>query len=345
MIRFYNIVEQEKKNIYKEVSNRVNMPAFNVEKDWWVVQTLHLVFKMEAGAHLVFKGGTSLSKSWGVINRFSEDVDLAIDRKFLGFEGHLNKSQRTKLRKASSSFIVENFAPALQKEFDKRGMQDVKVNVKATTESDQDPKLVEIHYPNVLEYPEYVKPRVLLEIGCRSLIEPKTDKNVISLIDEQFPQSFFAQEAISIPSVNPERTFLEKIFLLHEEFQKPEPRYERMSRHLYDLYKLSKQAVCIAALKNKELYDTIVQHRIQFTKLKEVDYDKHVPEFIKFIPTKNVLDAYRKDYKDMQENMINDKPLSFDELLVALESLQKEINGIRFYMKYPPPPRLGSFSA
>jgi len=329
MIRFYNVEKEEKENIYKEVSNRTNMPDYNVEKDWWVAQTLSLVFEMAIGPHLVFKGGTSLSKSWGIINRFSEDVDLAVDRKFLGFEGDLGKNQRTKLRKASSKYIIDEFAPALQEEFNKRGMNDVKINVIDTTESDQDPKLVEIHYPNVVEYAEYIKPRVLLEIGCRSLIEPKTNKKVISLIDEQFPTASFAQQGIMIPSVNPERTFLEKIFLLHEEFQKPEPRSTRMSRHLYDLFKLVQVPECKVALSDETLYNTIVSHRIQFTKMKEVDYDKHKPEFIDFLPNEKVLDAYRKDYNEMQENMINEKSPDFEELIAALEGLKKEINGIK----------------
>ena len=326
---FYKIPKEEKVKILKEVANQTNMPDFNVEKDWWVVQTLAIVFEMEIGPHLVFKGGTSLSKSWGIINRFSEDVDLAVDRSFLGFEGILGKNQRTKLRKKSSSYITSNFAPALQEAFNKRGMSDVEINVIATTESDQDPKLVEIHYPAVVEYAEYIKPRVLLEVGCRSLIEPKTDRAIMSLIDEQFPKSSFAQQSILIPSVNPERTFLEKIFLLHEEFQKPKPRSERMSRHLYDIYKLMKVPQCMEALKDNELYDTIVKHRIQFTKMKEVDYNKHAPEFINFIPSQELLVAYKKDYQEMVENMINEAAPSVNELFKTLTQLREQINKIQ----------------
>jgi hypothetical protein len=330
MTKFYNLSETEKRSILEEASKRLDMPIFNVEKDWWVTQTLTLVFNMDIGKHLVFKGGTSLSKSWGIIKRFSEDVDLAVNRGFLGdFEGELKKKKITKLRKASSAHIINEFAPDLQEEFNKRGMNDVKINVIETTESDQDPKLVEIQYSPVVAYANYIKPRVLLEIGCRSLIEPKTEKAITSLIDETFPDTEFAQQPVLIPSVNPERTFLEKIFLLHEEFQKPEPRSERMSRHLYDLYKLCQVPECKAALSNKDLYNTIVNHRIQFTKMKEVDYTKHKPEFIDFLPNEKVLDAYRKDYNEMQENMINEEGPSFDDLMKELEQLKVEVNSVK----------------
>lgn len=327
MTSFHDLTEAEKKSILEETSKRGGMPMFNVEKDWWVVQTLTIVFSMDVGEHLVFKGGTSLSKSWGIINRFSEDVDLAVNRSFLGdFEGELKKKTITKLRKASSAYIIDDFAPALQEEFNKRGMTDVKINVIETTQSDQDPKLVEIHYPPAVEYSEYIKPRVLLEIGCRSLIEPKTDKEIISLIDSSFPEASFAQQSVLISSVNPERTFLEKIFLLHEEFQKPEPRSERMSRHLYDLHKLMQITQCKEGLYNKELYETIVNHRIQFTKLQEVDYEKHEPKHIDFLPPEKVIKAYEKDYKDMNENMINEDAPSFYKLLADLKALKEEIN-------------------
>ncbi|MCV9387425.1 nucleotidyl transferase AbiEii/AbiGii toxin family protein [Reichenbachiella ulvae] len=323
---FYNIPSKEKKQIFQQVANETGLPAHNVEKDWWVVQTLSLVFGLDAGPHLVFKGGTSLSKSWGIIHRFSEDVDLAVDRAFLGFEGDLSKKQLTKLRKASSAYIIDEFAPSLQKSFDSIGMNEVQVSVIETTESDQDPKLVEVHYPYTVDYPDYIKPRILLEIGCRSLIEPYTACNIHSLVDNQYPDAVFATPAITVPSVNPERTFLEKIFLLHEEFQKDEMRSERMSRHLYDLYKLKQQQDCLDAIADEELYATIVSHRRQFTRLKDVDYEKHKRESIDPIPPERVYEQYRQDYDEMCENMISENAPSFDQLMEEILDLKQLIN-------------------
>lgn len=106
-ISFHSLPETEKIIILQEISNKQGLAAFAVEKDWWIVQTLSVIFDMKVGEHLVFKGGTSLSKAWNLIERFSEDVDLAIDRQFLGFEGELNKKQITALRKAANHYISD----------------------------------------------------------------------------------------------------------------------------------------------------------------------------------------------------------------------------------------------
>ena len=329
MIDWYKKSKEEKIKAYNVISAKTALPNYAIEKDWWVVQTLAIVFNMSIGKHLVFKGGTSLSKSWGIIKRFSEDVDLAVDRSFFGFEGDLGKSKRDRLRKMNGEYVENTFALTLEKEFKKRGLTDIEIKVEVARNSDQDPKVVYIYYPNAVDYPEYIKPRVMLEISCRSLIEPNTSKEIISLIDEAFPNASFAQKPISVSSVNPERTFLEKIFLLHEEFQKEAPRSERMSRHLYDLHKLKKTPECIKGLQDKNLYQTIVNHRKQFTKVKGVDYEKHSPKSIDFLPPASVFKAYEKDYKEMQENMINEDAPNFEELLTDLRKLKEEINQIK----------------
>lgn len=86
MNRWHSTSDADKQIAYRQIWEKTSLPAFAVEKDWWVVQTLAILFEMEIGKHLVFKGGTSLSKAWNVIERFSEDIDLAVDRSFFGFE-------------------------------------------------------------------------------------------------------------------------------------------------------------------------------------------------------------------------------------------------------------------
>ena len=93
MTNWYNTRKEDKIKIYNEIAVDTGLPDFAVEKDWWVVKTLDIIFQMEIGPHLVCKGGTSLSKAWGLIDRFSEDVDLAVDRNFWGFKGELKKKQ------------------------------------------------------------------------------------------------------------------------------------------------------------------------------------------------------------------------------------------------------------
>lgn len=130
------------------------------------------------------------------------------------------------------------------------------------------------------------------------------------------------------PLVNPERTFLEKIFLLHEEFQKdPEKiRVERLSRHLYDIEKLSQTIYAEKALQNTDLYNTIVSHRSKFTPISRIDYASHNPENIKFIPPDTIIKKWEADYQEMRGSMIYGEPLNFDKLIDRLTELQKRIN-------------------
>lgn len=112
-IKFLTLNREDRQEIFNEIFRQKNLSPVAIEKDWWVVQTLRLVFDMEVAESLVFKGGTSLSKAWGMIERFSEDIDLALDRKYLGFEGtHLGKNQVDKLRRASHQFIRDIFFPS-----------------------------------------------------------------------------------------------------------------------------------------------------------------------------------------------------------------------------------------
>lgn len=319
-----------KRNIYIETGRKIGLPAMAVEKDWWVVHTLALIFSMECAPALIFKGGTSLSKGWNLIQRFSEDIDLAIDREYLGFEGNLNRQQIKKLRKASYAFMTKAFIEELTERFAAAGFKDVNISYTDTGQSDQDPIIIEIYYPKLTEKENYLRPGVLVEVGCRSLREPTTQRTFSTLVAENFSDRPFADRPIIIPIVNPERTFLEKIFLLHEEFQKaPERiRVDRLSRHLYDIEKLSQTEFTEIALSDLDLYQMIVNHRKMFTALAEVNYDNHSPDKIVFVPPHNLRPAWEADYKQMRESMIFGDVLGFEDLIQALTILQVKINKI-----------------
>ena len=338
MVKWISVPTETKVNAYEQISEVTGMSAFAVEKDWWVVQALTIIFEMEDAKHLVFKGGTSLSQAWKLIDRFSEDVDLAIDRSFLGFSGDLSKKKITDLRKEASKYTSGAFLNELKIKFEERGLIDVRFRLVETTESDQDPRIIEIYYPNVIPTPGYLEPRVQIEIGCRSLKEPFTIQSFASLVDEHYPSMDFALPAIQVPTVNPERTFLEKIFLLHEEFQKPSDkiRVDRLSRHLYDVVKLSKTAFMEKALTDKELYETIVIHRHKFTRISGVDYNLHQPKSINPIPVEEVIESWGKDYNTMIEQMIyEENPLSFDETIDELTKIKTKINKLDWEFKTP----------
>ncbi|MCK5535448.1 MAG: nucleotidyl transferase AbiEii/AbiGii toxin family protein [Bacteroidales bacterium] len=332
MNRFFNIPENEKIRILIDATEKVNLAPFAVEKDWWVVQTLAILYETELRDYMVFKGGTSLSKAWEIISRFSEDVDLAVDRSFFGFSGELKKKERTKLRKTSKTYIIEKLFPKLQKAFVAKGLNNVKIIPEPIKTSDQDPVIINIYYPNVIESPSYLQARVQIEIGSRSLKEPYENREVLSIIDEIYPNSIFAQSAIFIPSVVPTRTFLEKIFLLHEEFQRPKNkiRTERLSRHLYDIYQIWHTQYARLALENRELYGTIVSHRYNYTRMGGVDYNLHQPKTIDFLPPQNLLSYWEDDYKTMQEQMIYGESPDFNQLISILADLKNYINSLNW---------------
>jgi hypothetical protein len=315
-------------NIFNETGRQIGLPGTAVEKDWWVVHTLALIFSMECGPSLIFKGGTSLSKGYGLIQRFSEDIDLAIDRDYLGFTGHLSRTRISKLRKASFAFLTKTFINELRKKFEEVGFKNIAIDFRKTGESDQDPIIIQIYYPKLAETETYLKPGVLVEVGCRSLREPVTPRTFTTLVAENFIERAFSDKPITIPIVSPERTFLEKIFLLHEEFQKaPEKvRVDRLSRHLYDIEKLNRSPFAQIALSDAELYNTIIEHRKKFTALSEVNYDNHCPGKIAFVPPQHLLSAWEADYRQMQENMIYGDKLTFAALITELVVLQGQIN-------------------
>ncbi len=330
MKNFIKLSKKDKLNIFNQTSERTGLPSSAVEKDWWVTLSLNIIFSLPYANKIVFKGGTSLSKAWNLIERFSEDVDLAIDRNHLGFEGKLSKTQVAKLRKASYSFIGTDFYKDIHNELIKLGVQNHELVVQETKNTDTDPLIIELRYQSLTEKSEYLKPRVLIEVGARSLMEPVDNKRIISMVSNEFKELSFAEKEIEIPVVSPKRTFLEKIFLLHEEFQKDIKliRVERMSRHLYDLEKLMDTVHGTEALKDAELYNTIVAHRKNFNPLRGIDYTNHTPQRINIVPPKETIKDWEKDYKTMQESMIYGDTISFDKLIERITELDTRIKTI-----------------
>jgi len=325
------ITKERKIDILNQASNRTGLPAIAIEKDWWVTLTLNASFDLDYSSHIVFKGGTSLSKGWNLIERFSEDIDLAIDRKFFGFEVDISKNQIKKLRKKSCEFFSTTFVSDLTNKFTAwKTIDECSLNAQEVKESDKDPQIIEINYNSVLEKSDYLPQRVLIEISSRSLMEPSEVREINSIISDVFTSQSFAIEPFKISTVLSQRTFLEKMFLLHEEFLQDisKIRINRLSRHLYDLEKIMDTEYGTAALKDKELFVSIVNHRKKFNAIRGLDYSNHIPGKIKIIPPNEIISDWEKDYTTMTENMIYGEALSFDALIKRIEILQKRVNEI-----------------
>lgn len=169
----------------------------------------------------------------------------------------------------------------------------------------------------------------MVELGSRSLREPFTVRPIRSALAEQYSDSIFSDDHINVPSVNPERTFLEKLFLLHEEFQRPSHkiRVDRLSRHLYDIHQINQTQHASLALTDLGLFKSIVEHRKVYTYLSGINYTTHYPPHLDAIPPEGLQDAWAKDYATMQKEMIYEASLDFNELLQKIKELLDKING------------------
>jgi len=334
------VAEETRRGVYEQIAESTGLSPFAVEKDWWVVQALSCVFELDVAKFMVFKGGTSLSKAWHLIERFSEDVDLAISESYFGYEGLLSRNQRTELRKASSSFTSGHFLNELKAKFIQKELLDVDFQVPAFISSDQDPRIIEIYYPSIISRNDYLNPRIQIELGCRSLMEPSSLRSFGSLVDEFYPTQTFAKPFIQVPTVEPIRTFLEKVFLLQEEYQRPDgkSRVNRMSRHLYDIVKLNQAGIADSALSDPVLYAKIVKHRYEYNRVGGVNYNRHHPYLINPVPPSHLLRLWEDDYNKMMDEMIYEiNPPSFNLILEEMNQIKNKLKSVewKFELEFP----------
>ncbi len=326
MIQWLNLSDEERRNTIAVVAEAKGLPENAVEKDWWVTLVLRAVFSTPLHSSLLFKGGTSLSKGWNLIERFSEDIDLALNREAVGaqFAGEISNRAIGRLREESHRFVREEFQQALLASFAALNLSETKFSITQDEAENADPHLL-VTYQSLYEPSRYLPPRVKIEVSTRSLMEPWSNRPIQSFIGAQFNDQDFAYAAFEVPTVEPRRTFLEKAFLLHEEFLRAPGlvRVRRMSRHLYDLEKLMDTEHGIRALNDAGLYQEIVAHRSRFYKRNHVNYETLSRSAIDFIPPAHALEACRKDYEEMSEAMFYGDVISFNELITRLRDLQQ----------------------
>lgn len=327
MANYFNLTSARQQTVITQTSARLGIPPQAIEKDLWVTTILQIVFTLPLAKHLVFKGGTSLSKVYGLINRFSEDIDLTIDRGCFNFEGDLTKKQIKKLRKVSSLFVRDELSEALRQKIAEYGLGDL-CQVVPEPDGDGDstypePRKIHIIYQSLFQGNSYLQSEVLLEVGARSLFEPTKPAEVKSIITTQFDQINTNIASPEIITALPEKTFLEKAFLLHELFSTAKGQYaNRKSRRLYDLERMMDQPFAIKAIKNDDLWNTIAHHREVFTAMSGVDYTPDVRKRIQLIPPASMLSTWENDYREMQVSMIYGNSLPFVSLLERIKILE-----------------------
>jgi hypothetical protein len=321
-----------------ECSRRLSLEPVSVEKDFWVCWTLRELFALpDIGQHLTFKGGTSLSKAWGLIRRFSEDIDLVVDKEALGFGGDAapekapsKKKRRDRLEalmEASRKWVQEKLQPALA---DRLHAALGESGWKLEVDPDMaDGQCLLFHYPSA--FPPgtagYVRPVVKIELGARSDDWPHEQKTIQPYVAELFsapvPDAGFSARVIAA-----ERTFWEKACLLHEETFRPadKPRKLRMARHYYDLWCLLCAGVGARALANQPLFQRVAEHREIFFRHTWVNYTTHRPGTFRLLPPEQHLANWRADYEQMLGPMFFGEVPTFDEILKVVGQFEREFN-------------------
>ena len=346
MSKWIDFSIDERRAMIQAVSQAKQIDEASAEKDWWVTAVLYAMFHTSISEYLLFKGGTSLSKGWNIINRFSEDIDLALSRDYflnvkkLSCASCTSNTQIHNLREKGQDFLLGEFKSELDNKLKALGLD---VTVLGDNEvldengeprrvpHDKDPSVLYVQYPSLYNsQTPYAVPTIKIEISVLSMSEPFEMRRISSLVEQVFDgedvDSDFVQ---AIRTVSPARTFLEKAFLLCEEYQKDRPRTHRMTRHFYDLEKLMQTPYAEMALKNAALYHEIVEHRRKFYHVGYVDYDKELPANIQIVPDGELMPAYETDYNEMKESFIYGKSLDFKELMQKMAELQEWVRNIK----------------
>jgi len=334
MIEFLQHTPAEQRQAFLLTAQKKHLPEPSIEKDWWVTQVLNIVFNLPIADQLVFKGGTSLSKAWNLIERFSEDIDLAVNPARFGITEAPTKKQIKQLRKRSSLFVAEDLATMLQSVIDDAGLSSFcSMEVQPNGDGDNtypEPRVISIHYRSLYEesVASYVRPVIKLEIGARSLIEPTEQFVCRSFVSEALPVKDYAAPVIQVAA--PQKTFLEKVFLLHELFSVERTNLiaNRRSRHLYDLERMMDQSFALKAVHDDELWEHIRQHRMAFTAMLGVDYSDDMRSHLCLTPPEQWLNEWKEDYERMCQTMIYGKKLPFDQLIERIKELESRF---RYY--------------
>jgi len=280
--------------IFIQTAFKVGMgdPAI-IEKDYWVVRLLNFLYSdSDFFSHHVFKGGTSLSKCFGLIERFSEDCDITISKELLGFHestevvSELGNKKRKRYFDALDSAANVHVLEIRQLLSDKLSsqLQDSNWNLYI----DQiDMQKVIFEYPQSLKssmYPEgsYVKSKILLEFGCRGDLAPSITSKISTYVDSAFSDVFLKNE-IMVHALTAQRTFWEKVTLLHMLAHQSDekPLQTQMARHYYDVYKLSKSKALKSATEDLELLKLVAQHKSVYFKSKQASYETAKPGSLK----------------------------------------------------------------
>ncbi len=344
--QFLDLSKQDRIDVFEATAEELNTLSTYIEKDFWVCLVLDLLYNElpNDSPRLLFKGGTSLSKVYKLIKRFSEDVDFTVFRDDLGFSGDkdplsptISGKQRKRLSEELKQDTSNYICTKLKEDLEKATatiLSDFKIVV---DEDDSDRSTLLFQYPSLfpLNNTAYVQPRVKLEGGGRSALDPHQDCSIKPFIaDMPFIADVLKNcdfSVLNIMSIAPERTFWDKVMILHgwhcgyRDKTKLLNDRQRVSRHYYDVAMISKTNVGQNAIQNSQLREDVRKHTQTLFKAAWKKLDEAVPGSMRLIPMDDLKTALESDYQDMQGMMLGEPP-TFDEIVKAITELEAWIN-------------------
>ena len=334
MDNFLLLNESDKKVYFDVVANDLDVTPYLIEKDFWVCWALKTLFSLtNIGCHLTFKGGTSLSKCYQAIKRFSEDIDISIERTFLTSQRSIepdsgqgtneNKRRLARLKQACREKIAEVILPELESRI-KTSLSGFGIWELRLDADDQDNQTLLFNYPSVTENNKssYVKPVVKIEFGARSDHWPVEIMPVKPYVSNAGGKVTI--EGTQVRVLGGERTFWEKATILHAINSGSRLR-ARMSRHYYDIGEMIDTSIYEKAIQNVDLLQKVAEHKALFFKDNKARYDLAKPGSLRLMPAGGHLSQLNDDYRQMQEMFFEDPP-PFEEILAKIRTVEEEIN-------------------
>jgi len=332
MKRIATLASEDRRDLFTNTADKMGMTIAIIEKDFWVCWTLDYLFhRCPWKKHLAFKGGTSLSKAYGLIERFSEDIDLILDWRVLGYQAEepwepRSNTKQDRFNKEANEraerFLRDEFLPAVQTALS----EELGIAIRIEPDPD-DGQTILFTYPQ--EFQDRTILQVIrLEIGALAAWTPAAPRMIKPYAAEQYPHLFQEPET-SVLTVLPERTFWEKITILHREAFRPDNSRmpERYSRHYYDLYCMASSWVMDNAFADLDLLARVVAFKEKFYRSPWAEYHLAKPGTMRLMPPQRSMEQLRADYTHMQAMIFGAKP-TFEELMGGIAILEAEINQI-----------------
>ena len=322
---------RERVELLDTASRKRGLATPVLEKDYWVCKTLDVLFNLaELGPHLIFKGGTSLSKVYRLIERFSEDVDVSLHRAYLGFghdrdpETSQGKEQRRRLQEleqACRECVRSRLLPAFREAM----AESLRETDSWSAELDPaDPQTILFRYPQAGDGgPSYITPAVRIELGARSDHWPAEKMSITTYLSDTLDRSLGGTKVRALAA---ERTFWEKATLLHAEAHRTpdKPMPARYARHYYDLACLALSPVAERALADGELRQRVVEHKSVYFRSAWARYDLAHPATFRLLPPSERLSHLKQDHQQM-EPMFFSTPPTLENILKTLDQLEQRI--------------------